>query len=356
MTTLIITRGKSSHHPAVLKDRQFFYYEDENNNIMSQWMSHYVACALFLDVLEECTQPDMKDIHSSSEVLPKSSPLRKIRNKVKRRNKVCISSTSHKHYTTHLRRNKKSEVAPPNRPPVAQTHQRRAEMNPMNMHVARKREVVRSSNKKSQAALVQEAEHFFHKARLLSYSYPRAKRHYMICKSICGQLKWMGDVSVCYWYLGQIAFEKCYYAKAMMFYGKSIKTFDFTKIFNQPSFSDILNQYHSANLKKRAQPENIADVRRDEISNTDYHSDVVWQKAVASVDVPQPQTEQLVLSNSKQEYEDAVEEQGHLEDYFIPYEHMYPYEYPMTQTTSEEVEELPAIIQHFHGILGVGDH
>ena len=342
------------------------HYKDENSDIVSQWMSHYVACALFLDVLEECTQLDIKDIDSSSEVLPKTLPLRKIRNKVKRRNNV-ISSTSHQHHTTRPRGNQRDGVAPPNHPPNPQSRQRRIEVNHTN--VVRNCQIIPSRNRKSETTLIQEAKYHFRKA-LLTDNYPQAKRHYMICKSICNQLNRTGDVSVCYWSLGEIAFEKCYYSQATKFYGKTIETYDFSQMFDKyqrslsvvhAQFSNAICQSKTTAKESHIQVVNIADIQRiitSTIANCttpdiDYSSHIEWPAGVPSVDVPQASTVELVLSvilNSQGKFngfEVAEEEQSYEVDYVLCDD-------AMMQPTNEELEEgeLPAITRPFYEILG----
>jgi hypothetical protein len=91
------------------------------------------------------------------------------------------------------------------------------------------------------------ARHRFHEGHKES-DYEIARRHLKICEQNCTRLKSTGDLSVCYWTLGEKASNKQYFSKASMFYEKAINTYSSAKTLSkfQPSLSVIYAHYSYA--------------------------------------------------------------------------------------------------------------
>ena len=106
----------------------------------------------------------------------------------------------------------------------------------------------RSLNRNSDAYLEMIARHQFHEGCKENNNYEVAKRHLKICKQTCTKLKSTGDLSVCYWTLGELASNKQYFSKASVFYEKAISTYTSARTFAQfqPSLSTIYARYSYA--------------------------------------------------------------------------------------------------------------
>ena len=91
------------------------------------------------------------------------------------------------------------------------------------------------------------ARHRFHEARKEN-DYEIARRHLKICEQNCSRLESTGDLSVCYWMLGERASNKQYFSKASMFYEKAINMYASARTFAQfqPSLSAIYARYSYA--------------------------------------------------------------------------------------------------------------
>ena len=91
------------------------------------------------------------------------------------------------------------------------------------------------------------ARHRFHEG-CKETNYEIARMHFKICERSCTRLNSTGDLSVCYWILGELASNKQYYSKATMFYEKAINTYTLARTFSQyqPSLSVIYARYSYA--------------------------------------------------------------------------------------------------------------
>ena len=127
----------------------------------------------------------------------------------------------------------------------------------------------RSLNRNSDTYLEMIARHRFHEGRKEN-NYEVAKRHLKICEQTCTRLRSTGDLSVCYWTLGELASNKQYFSKASMFYEKAISTYDLARFFSQfqPSLSVIYARYSYAQAgKNRLLPQPTCDVEDEHRPN-----------------------------------------------------------------------------------------
>ena len=100
---------------------------------------------------------------------------------------------------------------------------------------------------RSQDNLEMIARRRFHEARKEN-DYEIARRHLKICERNYSRLKSTGDLSVCYWTLGERASNKQYFSKASIFYKKAIKMYASARTLAQfqPSLSAIYARYSYA--------------------------------------------------------------------------------------------------------------
>ena len=223
------------------------------------------------------------------------------------------------------------------------------------------RKTCRSLNRNPDTYFEMIARHRFHEGRKES-DYEVARRHLKICEQNCTRLKSTGDLSVCYWTLGEKASNKQYFSKASMFYEKAINTYGSARTLSkfQPPLSFIYARYsyalagkgqllpqlqptydvgdeHRPNLQSginqprtvsvnesgtqsiSQSPESLSDEHSMNEGSTispgiaDYKSKIHWPRGVPCKDASTMYCGMIVAGNcagSPSELEEAVEEEG----------------------------------------------
>ena len=189
--------------------------------------------------------------------------------------------------------------------------------------------------------------------------YEQRKACFNKCIKFCSLLKSSSDVSVCFCFLGDLAFEKMYYSKATRFYHNAYKTYGMANIFKkyQCSFSCIRAKLSRATNNKRLWQEVVCSNQihcLDQLENNQqgtiatpdsdyYYSDRIrWPQSVSSVDTPNPQTEQLVIGN----FQNEKDKHNYIEHSCLP-------QYQTTIMIGvSDTEELPPVVKPMVGTCG----
>lgn len=201
------------------------------------------------------------------------------------------------------------------------------------------RTTYRSLNRSSDAyRLEMIARHRFHEGRKES-NYEIARRHLKICEQSCTRLNSAGDLSVCYWTLGELASNEQYYRKATMFYEKAISMYGSARTFSQfqPALSILYARYsyaqagkdrllpqshpthdiedeHRPNLQIAEPAPASPDVHSGTTESNDYKSKIHWAKGEQCQDVSHTYNGMVVIEyceshvRNQSELEEAVEE------------------------------------------------
>ena len=351
----------SIHYPFILVKEQSFDFHAYGEEDHPKWIRRFIACFLLVDQLldedsqqiQETTPPKPEELFSKA--TPVQITTRK--RKQKKRSKCVTSGGS----TVHPRRtpvNTDTSNAPQSQPHrIAPTNVLRCTPEQRRPKNAR-RSIVRSGFTKSNKSRALCAQQCFHEGCKASSCYERRRNLLMKCQRNCRLLKWNGDMSVCYWFLGGIAFEKRFYSKAMKLYWKAINTYELAQMFKdyQPALSAIYAQHYNASCQRLStktvepivenppgdtfpgQGESRAATLSDSEAN-DYHSHIHWDDPIPRSDLAPPNSPQFLCPNLTFPIQEcSTDEQGeHCLSVVALYVH------PM----NDDDWELPVLIKYF---------
>ena len=190
----------------------------------------------------------------------------------------------------------------------------------------RPRKSCRLRNKKSENDLRQEAWRLFREGQK-ECRYEQKKKHFEKCKKVCLQLNQQGDISVCNWILGGIAFEKQFYSKARQLCWKAISMYRLARTFewHQPCLAQIYAQYSSAVVaasQQRQRHHQVQNIMMDHPTahlqkctiTTNTVSHIQWPDGIPCSDPFHTHPGMFLCHSAQMEIklEDPVEEEGYV--------------------------------------------